>query len=217
MAEITDVVNRKMRGRPKVFDRNDALDKALMLFWAHGYEGTSLSDLVNATGAKAPTLYAEFENKEGLFRAAMQRYIETFSAQRNAVLNDDALDVKAAIEAYFRATAACFTECDKPAGCFFICTSSALSSSSEEVAQMLAQQHHAQESALKTFLDMRQQRGELPQCANCAVLARYLACLLQGMSVRAREGANRDDLDQIVDTQIAIWPALAGYCELRSK
>jgi AcrR family transcriptional regulator len=217
MAEITDVVNRKMRGRPKVFDRNDALDKALMLFWAHGYEGTSLSDLVNATGAKAPTLYAEFENKEGLFRAAMQRYIETFSAQRNAVLNDDALDVKAAIEAYFRATAACFTECDKPAGCFFICTSSALSSSSEEVAQMLAQQHHAQESALKTFLDMRQQRGELPQCANCAVLARYLACLLQGMSVRAREGANRDDLDQIVDTQIAIWPALAGYCELSSK
>ncbi|MBB3303560.1 MULTISPECIES: TetR/AcrR family transcriptional regulator [unclassified Enterobacter] len=217
MTELIDVVNRKTRGRPKVFDRNDALDKALMLFWAHGYEGTSLSDLVNATGAKAPTLYAEFENKEGLFRAAMQRYIETFSAQRNAVLNDDASDVKTAIEAYFRATAACFTECDKPAGCFFICTSSALSSGSEEVAQMLAQQHHAQESALKSFLDTRQQRGELPQCANCATLASYLACLLQGMSVRAREGANREDLDQIVDTQMAIWPALAGYCELSTK
>lgn len=217
MTEVIDVVNRKTRGRPKVFDRNDALDKALMLFWAHGYEGTSLSDLVNATGAKAPTLYAEFENKEGLFRAAMQRYIETFSAQRNAVLNDDALDVKTAIEAYFRATAACFTECDKPAGCFFICTSSALSSGSEEVAQMLAQQHHAQESALKAFLDTRQQRGELPQCANSATLASYLACLLQGMSVRAREGANREDLDQIVDTQMAIWPALAGYCELSTK
>lgn len=214
MNEIADTENRKSRGRPKVFDRNDALDKALMLFWAHGYEGTSLADLVNATGAKAPTLYAEFENKEGLFRAALQRYIETFSSQRNAVLNDDALDVRSAIEGYFRATAACFTDCDKPAGCFFICTSSALSSGSEEVAHMLAQQHHAQESALKTFLDMRQARGELPQCANSATLACYLACLLQGMSVRAREGAKRDELDQIVDTQMAIWPALAGYCEL---
>lgn len=214
MNEIADTENRKTRGRPRVFDRNDALDKALMLFWAHGYEGTSLADLVNATGAKAPTLYAEFENKEGLFRAALQRYIETFSAQRNAVLNDDALDVRSAIEAYFRATAACFTDCDKPAGCFFICTSSALSSGSEEVAHMLAQQHHAQESALKTFLNMRQARGELPQCANSATLACYLACMLQGMSVRAREGAKRDELDQIVDTQMAIWPALAGYCEL---
>lgn len=182
MTEVIDVVNRKTRGRPKVFDRNDALDKAMMLFWAHGYEGTSLSDLVNATGAKAPTLYAEFENKEGLFRAAMQRYIETFSAQRNAVLNDDALDVKTAIEAYFRATAACFTACDKPAGCFFICTSSALSSGSEEVAQMLAQQHHAQ---------------------------------LQGMSVRAREGAERDDLDSIIDTLMAMWPTLTGLCQTK--
>lgn len=214
MTDVTDTLNRKTRGRPKVFDRNDALDKALMLFWAHGYEGTSLSDLVNATGAKAPTLYAEFENKEGLFRAAMQRYIETFSAQRNAVLNDDSLEVRTAIEAYFRATAACFTECDKPAGCFFICTSSALSSGSEEIAHMLAQQHHAQERALKQFLDARQQRDELPACANTATLASFLACLLQGMSVRAREGATREDLDSIVDTQMAIWPALAGYCAI---
>ncbi len=55
----------KSRGRPKVFDRDAALDKAMKLFWQHGYEATSLADLVEATGAKAPTLYAEFTNKEG--------------------------------------------------------------------------------------------------------------------------------------------------------
>lgn len=60
---------KKSRGRPKVFDRDAALDKAMKLFWQHGYEATSLADLVEATGAKAPTLYAEFTNKEGLFRA----------------------------------------------------------------------------------------------------------------------------------------------------
>ena len=58
---------KKSRGRPKVFDRDAALDKAMKLFWQHGYEATSLADLVEATGAKAPTLYAEFTNKEGYF------------------------------------------------------------------------------------------------------------------------------------------------------
>lgn len=64
---------KKSRGRPKVFDRDAALDKAMKLFWQHGYEATSLADLVEATGAKAPTLYAEFTNKEGLFRAVLDR------------------------------------------------------------------------------------------------------------------------------------------------
>ena len=62
---------KKSRGRPKVFDRDAALDKAMKLFWQHGYEATSLADLVEATGAKAPTPYAEFTNKEGLFRAVL--------------------------------------------------------------------------------------------------------------------------------------------------
>lgn len=56
---------KKSRGRPKVFDRDAALDKAMKLFWQHGYEATSLADLVEATGAKAPTLYAEFTTKRG--------------------------------------------------------------------------------------------------------------------------------------------------------
>ena len=64
MSQVQDCDTRKCRGRPKVFDREAALDKALTLFWTHGYEGTSLADLVAATGAKAPTLYAEFVNKE---------------------------------------------------------------------------------------------------------------------------------------------------------
>ncbi|GHK63477.1 hypothetical protein ECZU11_00270 [Escherichia coli] len=72
---------KKSRGRPKVFDRDAALDKAMKLFWQHGYEATSLADLVEATGAKAPTLYAEFTNKEGLFRAVLDRYIDRFAAK----------------------------------------------------------------------------------------------------------------------------------------
>ncbi|MDU5779349.1 MAG: TetR/AcrR family transcriptional regulator [Pantoea sp.] len=212
MSQQHDEAVKKCRGRPKTFDRDAALDKALTLFWTHGYEGTSLSDLVAATGAKAPTLYAEFENKEGLFRAAMERYIERFSAERNAALQDESKSVAEAIEGWFRATAACFTNCDTPAGCFFICTSTALSSSSSEIAHMLRQQHDAQQQTLLDFLTARQQRGDIPAQVDILSLARYLACMLQGMSVRAREGAPKADLDNIIDTLMAMWPALTGEC-----
>ncbi|WIM56031.1 TetR/AcrR family transcriptional regulator [Pantoea anthophila] len=213
MSQVQDCDTRKCRGRPKVFDREAALDKALTLFWTHGYEGTSLADLVAATGAKAPTLYAEFVNKEGLFRAAMERYVEKFSDWRDAALGDDKLAVSEAVEAYFRATAACFTERDSPGGCFFICTSSALSAASADIAAMLQEQHQSQEQVLKNFLCLRQQRGELGESVDIAALSRYLSCLLQGMSVRAREGAERADLESIIDTLMAMWPTLTGLCQ----
>ena len=103
----TDVQScaKKSRGRPKVFDRDAALDKAMTLFWQHGYEATSLADLVEATGAKAPTLYAEFVNKEGLFRAVLDRYISRFAAKHEAVLFAEGKSVDRALRDYFTAVA----------------------------------------------------------------------------------------------------------------
>ncbi len=212
-----DLCVKKGRGRPKLFDREAALDKALELFWAHGYEATSLSDLVNATGAKAPTLYAEFENKEGLFRAVMHRYIEKFTAQRNAALACPESCVAKGIENYFRSTAACFTDREKPAGCFFICTSTVLSASSGEIAEMLKTKHHSQEETLEAFLLERQVKGELSAATDTRALSKYLTCVLQGMSVRAREGATREELDGIIDTMMQLWPMLAGVCQITTK
>jgi len=176
MTTEQDAGTRKSRGRPKTFNREAALDKALELFWRHGYEGTSLADLVEATGAKAPTLYAEFTNKEGMFRAAVDRYTEKF--------------------------------------CFFICTSSGLSADSSEVAEMLRHRHNNQESNLLEFLQLRQKAGELDERTNIRALAAFLGCLLQGMSVRAREGATRAELDELIDTLMKQWPALSklGCC-----
>ena len=64
------------RGRPRAFDAEAALDRALQVFWRQGYEGTSLSDLTKATGLNRPSLYAAFGNKEALFRKALDRYAE---------------------------------------------------------------------------------------------------------------------------------------------
>ncbi|KGT91629.1 TetR family transcriptional regulator [Erwinia typographi] len=213
-----DVCTRKGRGRPKTFDREAALDKALELFWRYGYEATSLSDLVEATGAKAPTLYAEFTNKEGLFRAAVDRYTEKFADQRQAALACPESCVQKGVEAYFRSTAACFTDGQKPAGCFFICTSTVLSADSTDVANMLRDRHSSQEGHLEAFLLARQAVGELDAKTNVAALSAYLGCLLQGMSVRAREGASRAELDSIIDTLMLQWPTLSQTgCESLRK
>jgi AcrR family transcriptional regulator len=65
------------KGRPREFDTDEALDKAMMVFWQQGFEGASLSDLTEAMGISRPSLYAAFGNKEELFRRALGRYVET--------------------------------------------------------------------------------------------------------------------------------------------
>lgn len=199
---------KKSRGRPKVFDREAALDKAMKLFWQHGYEATSLSDLVEATGAKAPTLYAEFTNKEGLFRAVLDRYVSRFAARHEAQLLCEEKSVESALEDYFTAVATCFTSKDTPAGCFMINTSATLGAASNDIANALKSRHALQEQTLVQFLRKRQERGEIPAHCNVQSLAQYLNCILQGMSISAREGATCETLMQIIRTTLRLWPEL---------
>ncbi|EBD3808092.1 TetR family copper-responsive transcriptional repressor ComR [Salmonella enterica] len=208
MTTDTTSCAKKSRGRPKVFDREAALDKAMTLFWQHGYEATSLADLVEATGAKAPTLYAEFTNKEGLFRAVLDRYITRFASKHEAQLFCEEKSVESALEDYFTEIVACFTSTDTPAGCFMINTSATLAASSRDIARTVKSRHAMQEQTLIQFLRQRQERGEIPAHCNPQALAEYINCILQGMSISAREGATFEQLMQITRTTLRIWPEL---------
>ena len=208
MTTDTQSCAKKGRGRPKVFDREAALDKAMTLFWQYGYEATSLSDLVEATGAKAPTLYAEFVNKEGLFRAVLDHYINRFASKNEACLFCDDQTLLEALRHYFTAVATCFTSKDTPAGCFMINTSAALAASSKEIAKTIKSRHAVQEQTLYKFLQLRQARGEIPAEKNVAELAQFLSCILQGMSISAREGASFETLMQITETTLRLWPQM---------
>ncbi|WP_049291740.1 TetR/AcrR family transcriptional regulator [Franconibacter helveticus] len=201
---------KKSRGRPKVFDREAALDKAMTLFWQHGYEATSLAHLVEATGAKAPTLYAEFTNKEGLFRAVLDRYITRFAEKQEALLFDDSKSVEQALESYCSEVAACFTSTDTPAGCFIITTSAALAASSDEIASAIKARHTQREQILSRFFAQRQARGELPASCNIDSLVRFVSCMLHGMSVSAREGAKCSELKEVIHTLLRLWPQLVN-------
>lgn len=208
MTTDTTSCAKKSRGRPKVFDREAALDKAMTLFWQHGYEATSLADLVEATGAKAPTLYAEFTNKEGLFRAVLDRYITRFASKHEAQLFCEEKSVESALEDYFTEIAACFTSTDTPVGRFMINTSATLAASSRDIARTVKSRHAMQEQTLIQFLRQRQERGEIPAHCNPQALAEYINCILQGMSISAREGATFEQLMQITRTTLRIWPEL---------
>lgn len=206
----TDVTccTKKSRGRPKVFDRDEMMDKAMMLFWQHGYEATSLAELAEATGAKAPTLYAEFTNKEGLFMAVLDRYMARFIAKHRATLFCDEKNVIQALRDYFTVVASCFTRGDTPAGCFLINTSATVSSSAAPIVETIREKHASQEQTLLTFLQQRQLRGEIPSHSDLPVIAHFLMCIVQGMAVSAREGATREKLMEIIDTTLRLWPEL---------
>lgn len=206
--ETTISCNKKSRGRPKIFDREDALEKAMTLFWQHGYEGTSLSDLVAATGAKAPTLYAEFTNKEGLFRAVLEHYVARFTCQYETCLFSKTGSVTEVLETFLTTIAKCFTAEGTPAGCFIVTTSSGLGASSQDIADTIKARHTVQDRSLARFLAERQQQGELSSHCDINHVAKYLSCIIRGMSVSARDGANCEELLRLVATTVRLLPGL---------
>jgi AcrR family transcriptional regulator len=199
---------KKSRGRPKVFDKDSALNKAMVLFWQHGYEATSMAHLVEATGAKAPTLYAEFTNKEGLFRAVLDRYLARVTKLRETCLRCDNRTLEEALEDYLYLVAKLFTDKDTPTGCFMICTSSVLAVSSDDISEMIKARQSMLEATLLKFLEQHQQKGEIPATTCVRNLAKYLCCIVQGMSVSAREDASHEELKQIVSTTMRLLPEL---------
>ena len=199
---------KKSRGRPKVFDREAALDKAMALFWKHGYEATSMAHLVEATGAKAPTLYAEFTNKEGMFKAVLDRYIARVTQQREACLYCEDRTLEQTLEDYLSLLAEMFTDKETPSGCFMICTSAVLAVSSEDISAMIKMRQSMQEATLVHFLEQRKQKGEIPATTSVRNLAKYLCCIIQGMSISAIENASYEELMQIVKTTLRLLPEL---------
>ena len=99
---------------------------------------------------------------------------------------------------------------ETPDGCFIINTSAALAASSTDIANTIKSRHAMQEQALTQFLQQRQAQGELPAGRDVAQLAQFLNCVLQGMSISAREGADFDKLMQITDTTLRLWPQVLG-------
>jgi len=191
-------------GRPRQFDIDKALDRALHVFWSKGYEGASLSDLTEAMGITRPSLYAAFGNKEELFRKALDRY-----ASRHVAFVRDALNeptARAVVERMLLGFADAQTDPDSPPGCLTINGAIACGDAAECIRQELIARRAAGEAALRDRLEQAKASGDLPPDSDPADLARYIATIAQGMAVQAAAGATRAELRRIALMALQGWP-----------
>src|SRR5271155_1691797 len=191
-------------GRPRNFCTETVLDRAMTVFWRKGYEGASLADLTEAMEINPPSLYAAFGNKEGLFRAVLDRYDERRKELMDSVLS--APDPNSVARLFLEGVAQFTADTNgrDPPGCLLV--QSGLSCSDQEIPDALAQHRAEKERALRERFARDVKDGKLPKNADPATLARYLVAMANGLCVQASAGATVTELRDVVEFAIAAFP-----------
>ena len=192
-------------GRPLSFDKDAALTQAMLTFWRHGYETTSIVDLTTAMGVSAPSLYTAFGDKKQLFLAAMQLYAGDPSALARAI--DTAPTAHAAARDMLVAAATAFTGEATPKGCLLASATASGSAASADVQRAVAAIRGRIEGLLRTRIERDVAAGALPPNTQAAALAGLALAVIQGLSVLARDGAPRASLLAIAEVAMGAWPA----------
>ncbi|MFI0269883.1 TetR/AcrR family transcriptional regulator [Streptomyces luteogriseus] len=191
------------RGRPRSFDRETALEKALLAFWEHGYEATSVSDLTRVMDIGAPSLYAAFGDKRSLFEEVVHVYGARYGSFADRALAEEPT-ARAAVERTLREAATAYTEPGHPHGCLVV--HAAANCSNLEVGQSLRDRRNANIAAFESRIRADVAAGVLPPATDAAALARHTGAMIQGMSQQARDGASREELEAVAEIALSIWP-----------
>ena len=175
-------------GRPREFDRDEALERAMKLFWAQGYEGTTLSDMKKAMGGiTAPRFYAAFGSKEELLEGPTAR---------------------ASFEAMLRAAAESVCGQGNPRGCLMVLGGINCTSANKGIEDFLREQRAIREKVIRQRLRQGIADGDLPPSTAVNGLVAFYTSVADGMAIRARDGASRKALGDIVKCAMAAWDAI---------
>lgn len=196
-------------GRPREFDRQEALQQAMELFWAQGYEGTTLADLQRAMGGiTAPSFYAAFGSKEALFRETVDLFKHTEGAPIAEALAN-APTTRAAMEGMLRAAAESVCGEEKPSGCLMVLGAMNCMPANKGIEDFMREQRALREKFIRQRLRRGVAEGELSATADINALVIFYTSIVDGMAIRARDGASRKSLGAIVDCAMAAWDKLA--------
>ncbi len=203
MTDSTPLSAPRGKGRPRAFDRDQALLHALAVFWKRGYEPASVAELCTAMGIKPPSLYAAFGNKATLFLEAVAHYETLFWDATWERMNDEP-DVVRAIGEFFHSSASILTEPEAPCGCMVVLAAVNVSQDAGEVTAALKALRQEGRDYLQQRLDRAVEDGQLKPHTNTRLLASALNTLLEGMSLQAQDAASREDLQAIGATAISM-------------
>ena len=195
-------------GRPREFNRDKALQRAMEIFWAQGYEGTTLADLQKAMGGiTAPSFYAAFGSKEDLFREAVELYKKTQGAPVGKALMEG-LTARASVEAMLRASTELVCGQSTPRGCMMVLAGINCAAANKGVEDFLREQRAFREKGLRQRLRRGVADGDLPSSTDVNGLVAFYTSIVDGMVLRAKDGASRKVLGDIVKFAMAAWDSV---------
>jgi AcrR family transcriptional regulator len=197
---MSDVIHtktaRKTRGRPITFNQDEALEKAQKMFWAQGFEGTSMAELTQALQLSKPSIYAAFGNKEALFRKALTQYMSGPAAFVMKAANQPTARLVA--EKFLLDAVDFFADASTPNGCMVVQAALTCGESAAAIQAELIEHRKNYEAMLRKRFDLAKTQGDLLPHANSLQLAKYLATIHQGLSVQASTGATKQELLSVV-------------------
>jgi AcrR family transcriptional regulator len=193
-------------GRQRTFDKHQALEAAMRVFWQKGYVGASLADLTQSMGINKPSMYAAFGNKEQLFIQATKHYIDHFAAGHARFLHDETHPLTQRLKQFLLSAVASQCGGHGPKGCYLsVCVSESASPDLPDQAQATIEQaKDLTENLLSCFFQQGKDNGELDTAIDAQHLAQYFVTLLHGTAAMARAGKNLAELERLIDLSLTL-------------
>ncbi|WP_431873702.1 TetR/AcrR family transcriptional regulator [Amycolatopsis sacchari] len=191
-------------GRPRGFDEDEALERAMVVFWRQGYEGASLTDLTDAMGIARTSMYAAFGNKEELFHKVLRRYAEGPAAYVGQALEEPT--AREVVATFLTGSVRATTQPGFPHGCLAVQGALAAGDLGRPARDTLIAWRDEVCARLRDRFQQAVDGGELPTGTDPAVLARYVMTVAHGIAVQAAGGAERAELEQVADLALRNWP-----------
>ncbi len=205
MTTQKDSQARRGRGRPSTFDRSEALDRAMNLFWEQGYEGTSFDQLIQAMGISPSSFYNSFGSKEKLYKEATDAYLSLSEVWFAGELFGTA-DTREAFMKLLDATAVEFTRKSHPPGCMISLAGTHLPPEFASIRETMAGHRAKAEDMMAQRLQKGVEDGDLAPGTDVPALAAFYSAVTRGMAVQARDGGGPQKLKAIADVAMQAWP-----------